>query len=343
MKALVMTKPGELVFEDRPKPSPKDGEVLFKILHVGICGSDISAFKGKQPFFSYPRVVGHELVVQAAEIPASSVTPALNYKEGDILSILPYISCGKCIACRKGRTNCCTSLKVLGVHVDGGLQEYISLPAQYGVAAAGLNALDIALVECFAIGFHSVRRANPVEGEAALVVGTGPIGIGVIHGLKERGLKVIAMDINDKRLNYAKDTAKADFVINSKESDPEKALSDITGGEGASLVVDATGNAGQMMKAFDYASAAATVVYAGLVRDEICFSDPLLHAKEISLLTSRNATKEDFENVIAGIKSGRLNTQGFVTHRATLDETPSNFVSWTMPETGCIKAVVELP
>jgi threonine dehydrogenase-like Zn-dependent dehydrogenase len=173
-------------------------------------------------------------------------------------------------------------------------------------------------------------------------VGAGPIGIGVIHGLKERGIKVIVMDLNDKRLAYARDTAKADFIINSFTADPEKALLDITGGERAPLVMDATGNANQMMKAFDYVSAGGTIVYVGLVQSDISFRDPVLHAKEITLMGSRNATKEDFSNVINAIESGRLSTSGFITHTASLDETPAQFPLWIKPETGCIKAVVSL-
>ena len=342
MKSLVLTKPGEFAFEDRPRPVPQNDEILFKILQIGICGTDLHAFEGTQPLFSYPRIMGHELAVQVAEIPAAARGIVTNIKEGDIVTLLPYLFCGKCIACRNGKNNCCTSLKTLGVHVDGGMQEYISIPALYAIPAGRVKASDIALVECFSIGFHGVRRANPREGEAALVVGAGPIGIGVIHGLKVRGAKVIVMDINDKRLAYARNIAGADFIINSLNIDSEKAVKDITGGELPSLVMDATGNAGQMMKAFNYVCAGGTIVYVGLVRSDITFNDPVLHTKEITLMSSRNATKEDFANVIAGMESGKVNTAGFITHTISLDDTPSQFPAWIKPETGCIKAVVTI-
>jgi threonine dehydrogenase-like Zn-dependent dehydrogenase len=222
------------------------------------------------------------------------------------------------------------------------MQEYFALPAFYAVPAGGLKPRDIALVECFAIGFHGVRRGNPEAGEAALVVGAGPIGIGVIHGLKERGAKVIALDINDKRLAYAKDIAGADYIVNAKNSDPEKAIAGITGGEMVPLVLDATGNAAQMTKSIQYAGHGGVVVFVGLVRSDISFHDPLLHARELDLRASRNATKEDFANVISGIESGRVNTSGFVTHTASMEETLTRFASWLKPETGCIKAVVEI-
>ncbi|AEF80515.1 zinc-binding alcohol dehydrogenase family protein [Leadbettera azotonutricia] len=342
MKALVMAKPGEFNIEDRSRPEPKNDELLLKVLQVGVCGTDLHAYEGTQPFFTYPRVVGHELAVQIAGIPDSAKKEAGSLREGDIVSIIPYLNCGSCIACRAGKTNCCTSLKVLGVHIDGGMQEYLTVPARYAIPAGKVNPQDISLVECFSIGFHGVRRANPRPGEAALVVGAGPIGIGVIHGLKERGCKVIVLDINDKRLAYAREIAGADYAINSLNTDAEKTIADIAGGENPPLVMDATGNAAQMMKAFGYASAGGTIVFVGLVRADIVFSDPVLHAKEITLMASRNAGKEDFANVIAAIESGRVNTKGFVTHTASMEEAPDNFPKWIKPETGCIKAVVKI-
>ena len=337
-----MTKPGEFALEDRPKPVPVNDEILFKVLQVGVCGTDIHSYKGSNPLVSYPRVIGHELAVQVAEIPASAKNEAGTLKEGDIVSVLPYLRCGSCIACRAGKTNCCTTLKCLGVPVDGGMQEYLSLPAFYAVPAGKVKPADIALVECFAIGFHGVRRGNPKAGEAVLVVGAGPIGIGVIHGLKARDIKVIVMDINDKRLAYARDIAKADYVVNSLKVDPEKAVMDLLGGELPPLVLDATGNADQMMKTFNYICNGGTIVFVGLVKADIAFADGLFHAKETTLLGSRNATKEDFAAVIASIESGKLNTSGFVTHTASLEETPAQFPLWIKPETGCIKAVVKV-
>jgi 2-desacetyl-2-hydroxyethyl bacteriochlorophyllide A dehydrogenase len=342
MKALVMKKPGEMAIEEREKPIPQNDEVLLKVLQVGVCGTDLHAFEGTQPYFTYPRIVGHELAVQAVEIPSSARTAVSGFKEGDIVSVLPYLRCGTCIACRSGKINCCTVLQCLGVHTDGGMQEYISLPAFYIVPAGKVAPEDLSLVECFSIGFHGVRRSDPRAGEAALVVGAGPIGIGVIHALKERGLKVIVLDINDKRLAYAQETARADYTVNGTKTDPVKAVADLTGGEYPPYVFDATGNAAQMMKTFDFVSNGGTIVFVGLVRADISFADPLFHQKEVTLMASRNATKEDFSNVIAGIAGGRVNTKGFITHTASMEEAAHQFASWIKSETGCIKAVVKI-
>jgi threonine dehydrogenase-like Zn-dependent dehydrogenase len=337
-----MTQPGAFAIEERQKPVPKNDEVLLKVLQVGVCGTDLHAFGGNQPYFTYPRVVGHELAVQVAEIPAAAKSEAKGFKEGDVLTVLPYLRCGKCIACRNGKTNCCVKLQCLGVHTDGGMQEYMTIPAWHIVPAGKVSPQDLSIVECFSIGFHGVRRSNPRAGEPALVVGAGPIGIGVIHGLKERGAKVIVLDINDKRLAYAKDVAKADYIVNGAAGDPEKAIGDLTGGEMTALVIDATGNAGQMMRTFGLAAQGATITFVGLVQADITFKDPLFHGKEITLNASRNATKEDFANVIAGMESGRVSTRGFVTHTASMEEAMTRFTSWIKPETGCMKAVVKI-
>jgi threonine dehydrogenase-like Zn-dependent dehydrogenase len=335
-----MRKPGELVLEERKKPVPKDDEALFKVLQVGVCGTDLHAFEGNQPFFSYPRVLGHELALAAAEIPASARSGAKHFKEGDVVTVLPYLNCGTCAPCRAGKPNCCAGLRVLGVHIDGGMQEYLTLPVSYVVPAGKADPRDLPVVECFSIGFHGVRRGNPQPGGSALVVGAGPIGIGVIHGLRARGVRVIVMDVNEDRLAYARDIAQADYTVNSLRGDPEKALEHITGGDHPPFVFDATGNAGQMMRAFSRAGAGGTLVYVGLVQGDITFPDPLFHKKELSLLGSRNAAREDFAAVIAALESGRISTRGFVTHRASLEETPAQFASWARPETRCLKAVV---
>jgi threonine dehydrogenase-like Zn-dependent dehydrogenase len=342
MKALVLKKPGELMIEERAKPVPKSDEVLLKVLAVGVCGTDLHSFKGKSPLFKYPGVMGHELALQIAEIPPSAQEAAKGLHEGDFVTALPYLHCGTCISCRRGRINCCVELQCLGVHTDGGMQEYMTLPVKYLVPAGRVPSQDLSIVECFSIGFHGVRLGGPDRKDSALVVGAGPIGIGVIHGLKERGVSVIALDINEKRLGYAKDTAQADYVINATRADPEQALRDITGGEMPSFVFEATGNGAQMIKSINLASYGGVVVFIGYGSMDITYSDINFHKKELALLASRNATKEDFAAVIAGMESGRVNTAGFVTHTASLEEAVHQFASWTKPETGCVKAVINM-
>jgi threonine dehydrogenase-like Zn-dependent dehydrogenase len=344
MKALVLKKPNELVLEEMKKPIPGEGEVLVRVLRVGVCGTDLHAYGGNQPFFSYPRIMGHELAVQVVEIPKSAREDAsqVHVQEGDIVAVLPYLNCGRCIACRNGKPNCCAELQCLGVHTDGGMREYFSIHPRYLVPAGKVSPQDIALVECFSIGFHGVRRSEVKRGELVLVVGAGPIGIGVIHGLKERGARVMVLDINEKRLEYAQRVAKADEIINAGRESAEERVLELTNGENPTLVMDATGNAKQMMQAFNFASQGGRIVFVGLVTADITFHDPLFHRKEITLYASRNATLEDFRNVISGIESGRVNTEGFITHIACMEEAVTEFPRWRNPETGVIKAVIQV-
>lgn len=342
MKALVLKQPNEMVIQEVPTPSPREDEVLVKVLRVGVCGTDLHAYGGNQPFFSYPRIVGHELAVQVVEIPKEARKLASHVREGDIVAVLPYLHCGKCIACRNGKTNCCIELQCLGVHTDGGMREYFTIHPKYLVPAGKVSLEDLALVECFSIGFHGVRRSEVKPGENVLVVGAGPIGIGVIHGLKERGARVIVLDINEKRLEYAKRVAKADVTVHAGEEPAEQRILELTGGENPTLVMDATGNAKQMMQSFNFASQGGRVVFVGLVTADITFSDPLFHRKEITLYASRNATFEDFQNVISALQSHRISTEGFITHTASLEEAVHQFPLWRRPETGVIKAVVKV-
>jgi threonine dehydrogenase-like Zn-dependent dehydrogenase len=343
MKALVCEKPGVLAFEERPMPVPEDGEVLVKMLRVGACGTDLHAFKGNQPYFTYPRVLGHELAVEIAEItPAARVEMTkLGVAPGDRTAVLPYLRCGTCVACRSGKPNCCTGLKVLGVHVDGGFQEYLAIPAWNVVPAGKLSLEQLASVECFAIGYHAVRRSAARSGETALVIGAGPIGIGVMHGLRQSGVRVIALDINEKRLEYCARVVKAEHTVNAAITDAEKCVAELTGGDLPAVVFDATGNAASMMKSFAFASNGGRLVFVSLVNAEISFKDPDFHRKELTLMGSRNATHEDFTRVIEGIASGFVDTTGFVSHNCPIGRLPEVFDSWTRPETGAIKAVVE--
>jgi 2-desacetyl-2-hydroxyethyl bacteriochlorophyllide A dehydrogenase len=343
MKAIVCEKPGVLSIQERPEPKVRDGEVLLRIRKVGVCGTDLHAFAGNQPFFTYPRVMGHELATEVVEISsgAKADASARGYKVGSLVAVLPYIPCGTCIACRNKKPNCCTSLNVIGVHTDGGMQELISLPAAAVIPAPRVTPEQIAIVECFAIGFHGVSRGQVKAGENAVIVGAGPIGIGAMHGLKDAGARVIAVDIIDSRLDYSKKVAKADHVINAKKEDAVKAVAELTKGEMATVVFDATGHAPSMMKAFDYVANGGRLVFLSLVQADISFKDPDFHRREITLFASRNSTKEDFGRVIDALGSGRADTSGFVTHTLKADRVPADFPSLIKPETGVIKAAIE--
>ncbi|GGD52583.1 zinc-binding alcohol dehydrogenase family protein [Paenibacillus nasutitermitis] len=337
MKTIICEHPDKLYMTETEAPSFVPGEALVRIRRVGICGTDMHAYKGNQPFFEYPRILGHELsgIVERVEDDASGI------RAGDQVAIIPYMACGACIACRAGKTNCCTSMQVLGVHRDGGMREVISVPTSLLIRTEGLTLDQSAVVEPLAIGAHAVRRSELKRGEFVLVIGAGPIGLGVMAFAKERGAKVIAMDIHDERLSFCRSWAGAEFTINARDNPLEK-LDGITGGDYPTVVFDATGNVQSMGDAFGYVAHGGKLIFVGLVRADITFNDPEFHKRELTLMGSRNATPEDFDTVLEALRCGAVGVERYITHRAPFDGMLEQFQHWLKPESKVIKAMVEL-
>ncbi|MEC1522281.1 zinc-binding alcohol dehydrogenase family protein [Neobacillus niacini] len=336
MKSLVCEKPNQFVMNDVKKPSIKEGEALIRIRRVGICGTDFHAYRGRQPYFSYPRVLGHELAGEIVEIQ----TNQKNYVIGDQVTIIPYLECGVCIACRNGKPNCCIELEVLGVHTDGGMQEYMTIPVSHLMKTNDITLEQAATVECLSIGAHAVRRADIEPSEFVAVIGAGPIGLGVMKFAKLAGAKVIAIDVNEKRLDFCKNWADVDYVINPSSSDAIEAINKITNGDFVNVVFDVTGNVNSMNNAYKYAANGGRLVFVGLVQADISFPDPEFHRKELTLLSSRNATRQDFEYVIQTIKQGQVNTNSFITSKTSFEEIIGEFETLSKPESNTIKAMI---
>lgn len=337
MQTIILKKPGHFTLCDTDIPaSVEAGESLVQIRNIGICGTDLHAYRGRQPFFDYPRILGHEL--SGIVVDANGAT---HLTEGLPVVVNPYLSCGECIACRRGRTNCCQSLQVLGVHCDGGMREFIKVPSGNLLPAKGLETEQMATVECLTIGAHAVRRAKLEPGETIAVVGTGPIGIGVIHFAKIAGARVIAVDVNQSRLDYCMDTLGVDAVVDARES-PQSHLMELTNGDKPTAVFEVTGNKSSMENSFQYVSHGGQLVFVGLVKDALKFDDPHFHKHELTVKSSRNGTKGDLQHVIDSIRDGKVDTKSFITHRCSFQEMPGQFDSWLLPETGVIKAMVEI-
>lgn len=337
MKTLVCNTPGTFEYGSAEKPALTPGNAIIKIKRIGICGTDLHAFEGTQPFFNYPRILGHELAGDLVEIDANT-----DFQIGESVTFIPYFNCGTCIACRSGKENCCTDIRVCGVHVDGGMREYLSVPAQSLIHGEGLSYDELALVEPLAIGAHGVRRAAVQPGEFVLVIGAGPIGLGTMEFVRIAGAKVIALDINDARLAFCKDKLQVPYVINALAPDVLEQLKEITGGDMPTVVIDATGNLKAINNAFQYMAHGARFVLIGLQKEEIVFSHPEFHKREATLMSSRNATRADFEHVIACMKQKLVEPTTYITHRVLFDQVKDQFESWLDPKNGVIKAMIEL-
>ena len=333
MDALVCLTPGSLVLEQRPPPTRRDGEVLVRPLRVGICGTDYHIYEGKHPFLQYPRVMGHELAVEVLEAP-----PDCAFAVGDICVVNPYISCGTCVACRAGKPNCCVRISVLGVHQDGGMAGLLALPAGNLVRAEGLSVDACATVEFLAIGAHAVRRANATESQRALVIGSGPIGLGVALFASISGLAVTIMDIDPSRLLAAR--SLIDVTTVEAGHTANEAIASLTDGEGFDVVFDATGNAKSIERGFDFVAHAGSYVLVSVVKSAISFEDPDFHRKEMTLLGSRNATSLDFDRVISAIRADQVPVDKLITHRTTLTDAARDLPRWATQKSGLIKAVI---
>ncbi|MBC7626576.1 zinc-binding alcohol dehydrogenase family protein [Ferruginibacter sp.] len=337
MKALICTQPGTFEYRDIPSPVLKPGHAIIKIKRIGICGTDLHAFKGTQPYFSYPRILGHELAGDLIEADGAD-----GFVPGEAVTIIPYFNCGTCIACRNGKPNCCTNINVCGVHSDGGMLEYLSVPSYALVKSNGLSYDELALVEPLAIGAHGVSRANIQPNEFVLVIGAGPIGLGTMEFARIAGAIVIAIDINDNRLQFCKNSLQVQHTINATTEDAMERIKEITGNEMPTVVIDATGNQKAINTALQYLAHGGRFVLIGLQKETINFSHPEFHKRETTLMSSRNATRKDFEHVMNTMKRRLVNPATYITHRAKFDEVKDLFETWLDPATEVIKAMVEL-
>jgi 2-desacetyl-2-hydroxyethyl bacteriochlorophyllide A dehydrogenase len=333
MNAVVCVAPGELVIERRPRPQPAPDEVLIRVRRVGVCGTDMHIFRGTQPYLAYPRVMGHELAGEVVETQLAGFAP------GDPVYVMPYMSCGDCAACRKEKPNCCMNIQVLGVHRDGGMAEYLTVPGGFVRRADGISMDQAAMIEFLAIGAHAVRRADVRLGQQVLVVGAGPIGIAAALFAKLRGAQVTALDGRQDRLDFCKAHIGADHIVALGEATPQT-LSALTDGDFYDVVFDATGAAKAMEAGFAYVAHGGSYVLISVVSAEITFSDPEFHKRETTLLASRNATPEDFETVVAAMRQGLVPTDALNTHQAPLAELAAALPLWMEPDAGVIKAIV---
>jgi 2-desacetyl-2-hydroxyethyl bacteriochlorophyllide A dehydrogenase len=334
LKAIICEEPYKLSVGARPEPIPADGEVLIRIRRVGLCGTDYHIFSGKHPYLEYPRVIGHELagVVEVS----SGASP----KPGQVVTVNPYLACGRCIACRNGKPNCCASIKVLGVHADGGMCELLAVPQAAVIDASGLTLDQAAMVEFLAIGAHAVARARLLPGARALVVGAGPIGVAAALFARLDGAQVTILDVRRSRLEYAQSKFGLEPAIGTSE-EVRAELAKRTDGEMFDCVFDATGNVRAMRSGLDYVAHGGTYVLLSVVKEEIGFPDPEFHKRETTLLASRNALRADFQRVVSSIVEGKIPTNALLTHSLPAIEAPARIPELIASADTVLKAMVE--
>jgi 2-desacetyl-2-hydroxyethyl bacteriochlorophyllide A dehydrogenase len=323
MEQVILTRPGHFSSRSVAEPKVLENEVLVKIERIGVCGSDFHAFSGKHPAYVYPRVLGHECACTVLTAPENE----FGIKVGDRCAIDPYVNCGTCGMCLAGRTNCCERLEVLGIHRDGGMQEFLAVPLRLLYPSQTLSHEELALVETLGIGAHAVARSEIREGEPALVVGAGPIGLATALFAKVAKADVILAEINEERRDFA---ARLGF--------------DTIGTAGniqSRVVYDATGNPKVMASSLKHVAQGGKLVFVGLTSDPVTLDDSLFHRKEVTLYSSRNSTGQ-FRRIIQLLEDGKISVKEWITDRLSLLEVPDKFSN--LPNhPGLIKAIVDVP
>lgn len=330
VRTIILDEPGRFRLAETDAPSaPGTGEVLVRVRSIGICGTDLHAYRGKQPFFSYPRILGHELGVEVAMVGqgVDGLAP------GDRCAVNPYMHCGVCGACRRGTTNCCEKLRVLGVHIDGGMREQIVLPAAHLYKSDSLTLQQLALVETLGIGAHAVGRSAVRPGERTLVVGAGPIGLSTLQLLHIEGADLALLEISEPRRRFAESCFAGLRCYTSAEQAAQEAE--------ATLVFDCTGNPASMHGAFKLPVNGGRLVFVGLFVGDVTFHDPDFHRKELTLLASRNATPAEHRRIVALLESGRIDTAPWISEQAPAQEIVERFPRWLDPSAGVVKAIIE--
>ena len=335
MKTLVVAEPRQMVWQQRAKPTPAAHEVLIKPIAAGICGTDIHAWAGNQPFFSYPRVLGHELCGEVVELGSQ----ASGFRLGQRVALIPYVACQQCDACLSGKTNCCEKISVIGVHQDGGFCEYLSVPTSNLLAVDEVDPEAAALIEPFAISAHAVRRAAVTADEQVLVVGAGPIGLGVAAIAAAAGANVVVADTSEqRRAHVAQKLGLA--TVNPLDADFETQLRAEFGGRLPAKVIDATGSPAAMNGAVKLIRHGGIIVFVGLHKGDLVIPDIEFHKKETTLLGSRNATLEDFAKVGELMANGQLRADMMLNRHCDFSTLAERFEADVINNRELIKGVI---
>ncbi|MFW5401584.1 zinc-binding alcohol dehydrogenase family protein [Yersinia sp. 1252 StPb PI] len=336
MNTLVCLEPTKLIYQKRTQPLPRINEALIKVLNVGICGTDIHAWAGNQPFFSYPRVLGHEICGEIIAL-GDNVN---NMHAGQRVAVIPYVACQHCNSCLSGKTNCCENISVIGVHQDGGFSEYLSVPVSNLLVVDDVDPVSAALIEPFAISAHAVRRADVHPDEHVLVVGAGPIGLGVAAIAQADGAYVVMADTSEQRREHVENLLDI-RALDPSDAGFEQNLRQQFAGMLPLKVIDATGNQRAMNNTLNFIRHGGSIVFVGLFKGDLSFPDPDFHKKETTMMGSRNATFEDFDKVGKLMAAGKLSADMILTHRFEFNTLADIYEQQVVKNKDLIKGVIQ--
>lgn len=322
MKYISVEEPRKVIIKNCDKPRRKKSEALLKVIYGGICGSDMGLYKGNMSAYaSYPRIPGHELSAEIIDIDDNEY----GLKAGMIVTVNPYFNCKECYSCERGYVNCCVHNKTMGLAIDGGFAEYITIPVERIYDGKGLDAKNLVLIEPFCISYHAVKRANVQPGEKVLVVGAGTIGVFALLAAKLKGAEVYMSDVVEQKLAFAQFMGADGVIFNDKNEDFRKKVDAITDGKGFDVLIEAVGHPATMMNCIEGAAHMARIVQVGISNKNLDFDYSIIQRKELNIFGSRNALKEDFEELIDFVRSGKIDISPMITNVYDFDQTAEAF------------------
>lgn len=336
MKAIVMHGPGDVSIRAVPDPVRNPGEALLRVRRVGLCGSDLNSYRGRNPLVSFPRIPGHEVAATIVEIDDGHRDLAV----GMDVTLSPYTSCGQCTSCRNGRSNACKNNETLGVQRNGALAEYISVPAEK-LYFAELNLEELCLVEPLTVGCHAVSRAEVTQKDTVAIFGCGGVGLGAVAAAAFRGARTIAMDVDDAKLDIARQ-AGATHVIHTGRQDVAKSLSELTDAAAPDVVIEAVGSPETFRAAVELVAFTGRVVYIGYAKEPVTYETRLFVQKELNILGARNALPEDFRQVIRMLGQHRFPVGLAISALAPMDQTPELLRAWSSEPSRFTKIMISL-
>lgn len=335
MRAFVLNAPGETQVVERDEPTAGAGEALLKVRYVGMCGSDLNSYRGKNPLMSYPRIPGHEIAATVVESAKEG-----GFAAGTDVTLIPYTSCGRCASCRRGRRNACEDNQTLGVQRDGAMTEYLTVPVEK-MFTGRLGLKELCLVEPLTVGFHAASRGRVSEGDTVAVFGCGGVGLGAIAAAAFRGAKTVAVDLDDAKLEVAR-LAGAQHTINTRGADLHARLAELTDGAGPDVAIEAIGLPQTFRAAVEEVAFTGRVVYIGYAKEPVCYETRLFVQKELDILGSRNAQPEDFREVIRMLERGGFPVDEAISSVVPLEGAGEALRKWNEDPARFQKVMVEV-
>lgn len=337
MKALCIDDIYHAEFRDIAQPTPNDDQVLLKIQKVGLCGSDLNTFIGANPLVKLPRVPGHEI---GGIIAATGSNTPSEFEKGKAAIVIPYTTCGECSSCKSGRVNACRHNKTLGVQQDGGLSDYIAITPDRLILNDTLEQDLQALVEPLSVGFHAVDRGRISAADTVLVLGGGMIGAGAILGAKARGANVFVAEISDDKTQTLQKLG-VEHIINPSKVNIIDVINELTNGQGVDVVIEAVGAAETFRSAIDLVCFGGRVVYIGYAKSEVSYNTSLFNLKELDILGSRNAVREDFEAVISFLEENGALAKTLISKTFDWNDADQAFDYWVKNKEQVFKILID--